>query len=279
MEADGMRRIILILTGLMALSLSGYLLWTSHIPSGTDFSDLEDGRVIVLGHAGMGTRSWHTVNTLSSFKKALGTGADGTEMDVQLTADGRLVAFHDESVGKAECPLSIAKHSYAELKNCLGGLLTVEEVLALGWRDGSVFSFDVKLHGSDIAHQQFFAERINTLKENHPQFRILVESTSAGFLSLLKEKGVSEGLYLYADDAGSALGICMDSGFEGISIRNELISAEQVQRFRSKGVRVMLWGVGTRHHNRQALLKGPDLIQSDRLPHMVGLAKRATHSR
>jgi len=279
MEADGMRRIILILTGLMALSLSGYLLWTSHIPSGTDFSDLEDGRVIVLGHAGMGTRSWHTVNTLSSFKKALGTGADGTEMDVQLTADGRLVAFHDESVGKAGCPLPIAEHSYPELKACLGELPTLEEVLALGWRDGSVFSFDVKLHGSDIAHQHFFAERIKIVKDEHPQFRILVESTSAGFLSLLKEKGIREGLYLYASDAESGLNICTDSGFEGISIRNERVSAEQVQRFRSKGIRVMLWGVGTRHHNRQALLKGPDLIQSDRLPHLVGLAQRAAQSR
>jgi len=236
-------------------------------------SNLEHGRIVALGHGGMGTRSWHTLNSSASFRKALATGADGTEMDVQLTADGHLVAFHDESVGEAKCPLLIAQHSHAELKTCLGGLLTVQEVLAIGWRDGSVFSFDVKLHGSDIARQQLFAERINTVKENHPQFRILVESTSIEFLLLLKEYGISEGLYLYANDAESALSVCSDSGFEGISIRNGLISAEQVQRSHAAGIRVMLWGVGTRWDNREAVLKGPDIIQSDRLKHLVSLVK------
>lgn len=261
-----------VIAGIFALlGWIAYWLHTSHIPSDTKIQNLEGDRIITLGHGGMGTRSWHTLNSSTSFQKALETGADGTEMDVQLTADGILVAFHDEFAGEAKCPSHISQHSYAELKDCLGSLLTVQEVLDLDWRTGSVFSLDVKLHGSDIAHQQLLAERIKDVKGNHPEFRILAESNSTAFLELLKEKGLLEGLYLYANDPESGLKSCIDSGFEGISIRSSQISAEQVKRFHSEGKRVMLWGVGTRWDNREAVLKGPDIIQSDRLQHLVSL--------
>lgn len=268
-----MKRLAVIVGSIALLCWGAYWLYTSRIPSETEIRNLEDGRIIALGHGGMGTRSWHTLNSPTSFQKALATGADGTEMDVQLTMDGQLVAFHDETVDEAKCPRHIAQQSFDELKSCLGDLLTANEILALGWRDGSVFSFDVKLHGADIAHQQLFAERIRIVKENHPQFRILVESTSTEFLLLLKERGILEGLYLYANEPESALNICTDLGFEGVSIRREMISTELVQRFHEAGIRVMLWGVGTRWDNREAVLKGPDFVQSERLKHLVSLVK------
>jgi len=266
-----MKRLAVITGGLLAVCWGGYLFYTSHIPSVTEIRNLEDGRIIALGHGGMGTRSWHTLNSPTSFQKALATGADGTEMDVQLTADGVLVAFHDAVAGEARCPHPIAQHTFSELKSCLAELVTVEEVLAIGWADDSVFSFDVKLFDADIAQQKLFAERIIAVKAHHPQFRILIESTSAAFLSVLKEKGIADGLYLYASDAASALQVCTDAGFEGASIRSAEISKEQVEQFHAQGLRVMLWGVGTRWDNREAVFKEPDIIQSDRLAHLVSL--------
>jgi glycerophosphoryl diester phosphodiesterase len=261
----------IIASALLLLFWVAFWLYTSWIPAGTEVRNLENGRIITLGHGGMGTRSWHTLNTSSSFRKAMKTGARGTELDVQLTADGMLIAFHDAFAGESQCPKVVSQHTMAELRGCLRELLTAEEVLALGWPDGSVFSLDVKLHGADGQHMRHIAEHIDTLKQQHPQFRILVESTSVEFLSLSKSMGVNDGLYLYADGVTAAMNTCSELGLEGISIRNNLISAEQIAAFHSNGLRVMLWGVGTRWDNREAVLKGPDIIQSDRLGHLVKL--------
>jgi glycerophosphoryl diester phosphodiesterase len=248
--------------------------YTGRFPEGFAVKNLENGRIIALGHGGMGTRSWHDLNSGPSFVKARDKGADGTEMDVQLTSDGVLVAFHDERIGEAKCPDHIAQHTYAQLKVCDRGLMKVEEVLALDWKAGSVFSLDVKLHGADTAHQAVVAQRIVALKANYPQFRILVESTLVDFLLLAKEKGCADGLYLYASNADAGLATCVAHGFEGVSIRSELITAHQIEACHAQGIRVMLWGVGTRWDNHQAALKSPDLMQSDKLGPLVTLVNR-----
>jgi len=248
--------------------------YTGRFPEGSAVKNLEDDRIIALGHGGMGTRSWHDLNTESSFITAKEKGADGTEMDVQLTSDGVLVAFHDDRIGEAKCPDHIAQHTYAQLKVCDRELMKVEEVLALNWKAGSVFSLDVKLHGADSAHQVVLVQHIVALKVRYPQFRILVESTLLDFLLLAKEYGSTDGLYLYAADADAALTTCLSHGFEGISIRHELITAQQIAACHAQGIRVMVWGTGTRWDNHQAALKSPDLMQSDKLGPLVKLVNK-----
>ena len=39
-------------------------------------------------------------NTMLAFQKAFETGADGIELDVQLTKDGEVVIIHDETVDR-----------------------------------------------------------------------------------------------------------------------------------------------------------------------------------
>ena len=39
-------------------------------------------------------------NTLAAFESALSKGADGIELDVYLTADGKLVVHHDHYLGR-----------------------------------------------------------------------------------------------------------------------------------------------------------------------------------
>jgi glycerophosphoryl diester phosphodiesterase len=56
----------------------------------------DDGAVTVLAHRG-GSGPWRE-NTLEAFAGALDLGADGVELDVRRTADGRLVVHHDAEV-------------------------------------------------------------------------------------------------------------------------------------------------------------------------------------
>ena len=56
------------------------------------------GRTLVIAHRG-GAGLWPE-NTLHAFERAAALGVDVIETDVRATADGELVIFHDESVGR-----------------------------------------------------------------------------------------------------------------------------------------------------------------------------------
>ena len=56
-------------------------------------------------------------NTLAAFRRACQQGADGIELDVQLSADGELVVIHDESLERTTDGRGWVKdHSLAQLK-------------------------------------------------------------------------------------------------------------------------------------------------------------------
>ena len=44
-----------------------------------------------------GASGYAPENTLDAFQKAVEMGADGIELDVQMTKDGELVVIHDEN--------------------------------------------------------------------------------------------------------------------------------------------------------------------------------------
>ncbi len=53
---------------------------------------------LIIGHRGASADA--PENTLAAFALALAQGADGVELDVQLSADGQLVVFHDSDVSR-----------------------------------------------------------------------------------------------------------------------------------------------------------------------------------
>lgn len=53
---------------------------------------------LIIAHRG--ASAYAPENTLSSFKKAVQMGADGIELDVQLSKDGNVVVIHDTSVNR-----------------------------------------------------------------------------------------------------------------------------------------------------------------------------------
>ncbi len=75
------------------------------------FRQLTHKRPLILGHRGSPRLARE--NSLASFNLALEEGADGIELDVHVTADGVLVAHHDEYLETHEI---IAQTNYADLK-------------------------------------------------------------------------------------------------------------------------------------------------------------------
>ena len=61
-------------------------------------SNLNHDVIMVLGHAGMGEFYKYPNNSWESIEPALGIGADGVEIDIQMTKDSVLILFHDETL-------------------------------------------------------------------------------------------------------------------------------------------------------------------------------------
>ena len=52
----------------------------------------------LFGHRGYSGK--YPENTLLAFQKAIEAGADGIELDVQFSKDGKLVVIHDETLDR-----------------------------------------------------------------------------------------------------------------------------------------------------------------------------------
>ena len=67
-------------------------------------------------YAHRGASGYAPENTLRAFALAADMGADGVELDVQISKDGRLVVFHDDELSRLTgFTGSVADYTYAEL--------------------------------------------------------------------------------------------------------------------------------------------------------------------
>ena len=79
-----------------------------------------------IGHRG--ASGYAPENTRAAFARAIAMGADAIETDVQLTADGQLVLFHDATVERTSDGRGpLADYTLAELRALdLGGWFAPE---------------------------------------------------------------------------------------------------------------------------------------------------------
>ena len=63
-----------------------------------DDQKVRESRMKVMAHRGYSGK--YPENTMLAFEEAAKTGADGIELDVQLTKDGQVVVIHDERIDR-----------------------------------------------------------------------------------------------------------------------------------------------------------------------------------
>ena len=97
----------------------------------------------ILGHRGSPRRA--AQNTLASFDRAIGEGADGFETDVRTLADGSLVLFHDHEMNGRPAE----SFRFDELSQLSRSLVRLEE---LARYSGKVtMTLEIKRSGSEQA--------------------------------------------------------------------------------------------------------------------------------
>ena len=101
---------------------------TRNICMGRAPRDVVNTRILVLmpsanlGHRGTGTTredNPYPENSVSSFLAAMDEGANGVELDVEITMDGRIVVMHDDTLDRTtDCTGCVSEMTFEQVRAC-----------------------------------------------------------------------------------------------------------------------------------------------------------------
>ncbi len=263
--------------------LSAIIFITNSCKKNISLNNLNGDKIGCFGHAGMGSKSVYPANTLQSLETCLSKGADGTEMDIQVTKDGVLVVFHNDNLsGTTECGGVIRDLNWSDIETCrlhstllknLNVISFDEFIQNINSPSKYTFTFDCKLtpgEGDDNEYYQRFAKSIESTITNYGLTEnVFIESTDPGFLNLIKTFNATLKLFYLAEDIDNDIKIAAENSFYGISVDNNKISADQITEAHNQHLRVTLYGLETNKQNYDAILKQPDYIQTDDLDYLL----------
>lgn len=230
----------------------------------------------------MGVRSTYPLNTAESIEEALSSHIQGIEVDVRMTADGVLVAFHDEALKEGDaCNGNVSELNAENVLACSTStwlrsapILTVEELLSNPKLKSLVVSLDAKLAYGTTKEVAAFADALKSLTAQFPDINFLIESNNIGFLQALQSRSVAADLFLNSSDAHQAVYTALENNLSGIVIEMNAISKEEIAYAQQQNLSVMIWGSGSVFSNRKAVQMQPDMIQTDDISSMMRILSK-----
>lgn len=243
-------------------------------------------QVKALGKGGMGMADLYPMNTYESILKCLNMGADGVELDVQMTSDSVLVAFHDETLAVLGMSGTVNDYTWSELQDAryLGAAYTQYRLVSLNTlfaklpqRHDYIYSFDCKLffNAGRVSTEKFlngFATALSRLIVNYNlKQQILIESYDSGFLTQIKDRHDGYQLYLNSHSFEDALQTATVLQLDGINMVATNISADEIKRAQEQHLLVQVQGTNNRRQNIDAIEKNPDFIQANDIRSLVDL--------
>jgi glycerophosphoryl diester phosphodiesterase len=208
-------------------------------------------------------------NTLSAMRKAIESGADYAEMDVQLTADGKVVLLHDRDLKRvADVSRRLDEMTYAEVRRLDVGrwfdpafagerVPTLAEVVDL-CRGKIRLNIELKLFGPDRRLARRVADMV---RERDFEAECLV--TSLEYDALLEAKRHNPRLrtgLIVAHALGSPTGLDVDA----LSVRADFLSDQLLATAHRLGKEVHVWTVNDPAQMTRQIKRGVDnLITSD----------------
>jgi glycerophosphoryl diester phosphodiesterase len=248
--------------------------------------NLNGNKIEALGHAGMGIESAYPINSFESIAQALTLGADGTELDVQLSADGVLVAFHDQNLESSTNKEGIINDlTWAEIEGAYYAnipyhdykVVQLESILAnIDNITGYRLALDCKLYSGNadsLFFQQYASELIRLLDLYQMPDKTIIESADPKLLDLLHSKGATYQLFWYTNNIATSLEEAENWPIDGFTLRDDQASAEDILSAHGKGFFVALYNTQSKSENMEAIEKNPDFIQSDELRHLLRVLK------
>ncbi len=211
------------------------------------------GRPLVLGHRG--ARLEAPENTLPAFRRALELGADGVELDVQLTADGEAVVLHDVRLERTTDGRGRVDHvSLADLRRVDAGIRfrpdfvgtqipTLAEALEVLAAAGLV---NVELKGTARGDDGLEKRALEVVRGAGMLDRVIFSSFSPASLGCLRrlDEGVALAwLYNWPWQRGTALDLVDELNLQALHPGRRAVSKRLVQQAHERGLWLVPWTV------------------------------------
>jgi len=200
-------------------------------------------------------------NTLSAMRKAIESGADYAELDVQQTADGVVVLLHDRDLKRvAGVSRRLDELSYAEVRRLDVGswfdpsfagerIPTLDEVINL-CRGKIRLNIEMKFFGPD---RRLVREVTRIIREQEFESDCLITSLNYDALTEVKQRNprLRTGLTV-----AQALGDISRLEVDALSVRADHLSNELLRAAYRRGLEVHVWTLNDARQMAQQIKRG-----------------------
>ena len=251
-----------------------------------DKEEFSTSNTLIFGHGGMGIGHTYPMNSFESIQNCLNLGADGTELDVQMTKDSVLVAYHSQNLNeRTNLDGVINDLNWNEIKeaNYMTTPYLNYSIISLDQLFSNIdnlhnckYTFDCKLYTNSNAtiFQETYANAIEKIcNKFNLENNIYIESQNENFLSLLKVKNINYKLFIYPESFESGLATALELDLYGITISTTQLTKVQVETAHNNNLYVTTWNTHSNSRNVEALEKNVDCIQTDRVEHLIKILK------
>ena len=235
------------------------------------------GRVTIVGHRG--AAAYAPENTMRSFETARALGVDMVEFDVHLTADGRCVVIHDETVDRTtDGHGAVGEKTYAELRELDAGdgerIPSLEELLE--WARDVAMPLSVELKHPNVCTRRPYVGLEEAILGLLDAYAVLdacfVHSYHHPAARRVKElrPDVTTAISCdYADFVDTAA-VARAALADGIHLEWRSLSPEAVEQAHGAGIHILGGGIpkGRDDIIRALIRHGVDLIDSDDPDHL-----------
>jgi glycerophosphoryl diester phosphodiesterase len=219
---------------------------------------------LVLAHRGANRHA--PDNTLAAFSRAVELGADGVELDIHRTADGRLVVRHD-----AKTPAGLLSDMGLDtVRSAFPDVPTLED--ALDVCAGLLVNVEIKNsveEGDRDPSERAAILLVELLQRRGWRDRVLVSSFNMPSIDRVRSlaPNVSTGLLTWRTDPLQALAIAESHGHRavhpGVRSLRRVGAGAVVARAHERGVKVNVWTVNNARELKRLAAAGVDGLITD----------------
>ncbi len=209
--------------------------------------------MIILAHRGYS--GMYPENTILAFKKAIDYGADGVELDVHLTKDGKVVVCHDESLYRTYGKhVNIKEATFDEIEkyDSIGQRMpTLDEVFHVL---PSNVIINIELKTNVVAYPTLVEKVLDLVNRNNPE-RVLLSSFNHSTLVHVREidENVKLGM-LFDEEHAKNLKACMELSLKikAFSYNIPVVAAsfkgfdDFLEFARDQKIKIVFWDANTK---------------------------------
>jgi glycerophosphoryl diester phosphodiesterase len=238
--------------------------------------------MMILGHRGMGELYKYPGNTLEAIKPVLGIGADGSEIDIQITKDSVVVLFHNKELdNRVNAKGKIFDKTWEEIKNVKYiGLQNDVKIISMDYLFSQIkdvnnyyFSLDCKLddrYRYNEEYRKLFLRSIKRIIDKYQFNQHILLEGDLDFLQKAKELKLNIECFLtLEEDIDKKINDAKTNKLRGIGISLSSLTNNAVEKAHKENLYVMCWSSKNALENNKAFKYQVDIIQSDAPIHIL----------